>query len=371
MPKGEENSVKENPFNPAFGKVPPIFIDRDQYVHEIAEGISSANSPMQTTLISGVRGVGKTVLLADICRELETDPNWIVADIPSNGNIMENLVQSVREKASSELKKVIDKIEGVSISLLGVGVSYSAEKNMINYQLLLEKILQKLKSKHVSLLVAIDEVEANQELRKFASIYQIMVRKDYPIALLMTGLPKNISELQNDKTLTFLLRSARVELPFLNQVSVQYGYKEAFTSSEKKISLPVLKRMTALTRGYSYAFQLLGYLVWKNSSEEVTEESIDSSMDKYKELLYRNAYFKIYEELSQVDRSFLLAMAKCKEEAVPMKFISDALDKKPNYISTYKRRLINSGVIQTQGYGAVIFSLPLFREYLLEFHTDF
>lgn len=128
--------------------------------------------------------------------------------------------------------------------------------------------------------------------------------------------------------------------------------------------------MTALTHGYSYAFQLLGYLVWENSSDEVTDAAIDSSMEKYKELLYRNAYSKIYEELSHVDRSFLLAMAACKEEAVPMKFISDTLDKKPNYVSTYRRRLMDSGVIQAQGYGAVEFSLPLFREYLLEFHAE-
>ena len=362
--------MSENPFNPAFGKVPPIFIDRDQVVHEIAEGIGSANSPMQTTLISGVRGVGKTVLLADICRELEDDPKWIVADIPSNGAIMETLVQSVRDKASSEVRKAIDKIEGFSVSLLGVGVSYSAEKSNVNYQLLLEKILKKLKEKGISLLVAIDEVEVNAELRRFASIYQIMVRKDYPIALLMTGLPKNISELQNDKTLTFLLRSARVELPFLNQVSVQYGYKEAFTSSGKQIALPVLKRMTALTRGYSYAFQLLGYLVWKNSEEKVTDETVEVSMEKYKELLYRNAYSKIYEELSQVDRNFLLSMAECEENAVPMKFISDHLEKKPNYVSTYKRRLVDSGVIQAEGYGTVVFSLPLFKDYLQEFHME-
>lgn len=359
-----------NPFNPAFGKVPPIFIDRDQVVHDIAEGIRNANSPMQTTIISGVRGVGKTVLLADICRELEKDQKWIVADIPSNGDIMETLVQSVREKASSEVRKAIDKIEGISISLLGVGVSYSAEKSNVNYQLLLEKLLKKLRENDVSLLVAIDEVEANTELRRFASIYQIMVRKDYPIALLMTGLPKNVSELQNDKTLTFLLRSVRVELPFLNQVSVQYGYKEAFTSTGKQITLPVLKHMTALTQGYSYAFQLLGYLVWENSEKLVTDEAVEASMEKYKELLYRNAYSKIFEELSLVDRNFLVAMAKCDENPVPMKFISDLLEKKPNYVSTYKRRLMDSGVIQADAYGTVGFSLPLFKDYLLEFHVE-
>lgn len=135
----EDENMTSNPFNPSFGKVPPIFIDRDRYVEEIVRGIGNNNSPMQTTLISGVRGVGKTVLLADICRKLEADPAWIVADIPSNGRIMETLVQSVREKASSDIRKAIDSIEGISVSLPGVGFSYNAEKQFPNYQLLLEK----------------------------------------------------------------------------------------------------------------------------------------------------------------------------------------------------------------------------------------
>lgn len=362
--------MNDNPFNPAFGKIPPIFIDREDYVREIVEGISSFNSPMQTTLISGVRGVGKTVLLADICRELEADPKWIVADIPSNGNILEILVQSVREKASTELRRAIDSIEGISISLLGVGISYSADKPSVNYQLLLEKILRKLKEKHISLLVAIDEVEANTELRRFASIYQIMVRKDYPIALLMTGLPKNISELQNDKTLTFLLRSARIELPLLSQITVQYSYREVFSSAGKNISLPVLKRLTSLTLGYSYAFQLLGYLIWNKNTTKISDAVVDSCLEKYKELLYRNVYSKIYEELSLMDRKFILAMAACSETVVPMKFISDTLSKKANYVSTYKRRLIDSGVIQAESYGNVVFCLPLFKDYLIEFHME-
>ncbi len=186
----------------------------------------------------------------------------------------------------------------------------------------------------------------------------------------MTGLPKNISELQNDKTLTFLLRSARIELPLLNPITVQYSYKNVFSSAGKKISLPVLKRLTALTRGYSYAFQLLGYLIWETDADEISNHVIDSCLEKYKELLYRNAYSKIYEELSQMDRKFILAMTTFDANVVPMKYISDTLSRKPNYVSTYKRRLIESGVIRAESYGNVAFALPLFKDYLLEFHMD-
>ncbi|MEE3488928.1 MAG: hypothetical protein VZT48_12580 [Bulleidia sp.] len=282
---------------------------------------------------------------------------------------METLVQSVREKASTDVRKAIDGIDSISITVPDLGFSCDTEKQAVNYQIQLEKILIELKKKHVSLLVAIDELDANAELRQFASIYQIMVRKDYPISLLMTGLPKNVSELQNDRTLTFLLRSNRIELPLLNRVTVQYSYSNAFASAGKKISLPVLKRMTGLTNGYSYAFQLLGYLIWEKDTEEIDNAVIDSCMDRYRELLYRNAYTKIYEEISQMDRRFLCAMAEYSDTAVPMKFISDTLSKKPNYISIYKRRLIEDGIIQAQGYGSVEFALPLFKDYLIGFQV--
>lgn len=183
----------------------------------------------------------------------------------------------------------------------------------------------------------------------------------------MTGLPKNIPELQNDKTLTFLLRSCRIELPLLNRVTVQYSYSKTFASADKKISLPVLKRMTELTNGYSYAFQLLGWFVWNNSKANIDDGVINSCMDRYKELLYRNASAKIYEEVSQMDRRFMRTMAEYSDAVVPMKFISDTLSKKPDYVSTYKRRLIQDSIIQVQGYGNVEFALPPFKNYVIEF----
>jgi len=358
---------QKNPFNPSFGKVPLVFIDREEYIDEITDGLSDLDSPWQTTMISGVRGVGKTAFLADICRRFERKKQWIVAELPSNGNLMETLVQSVHENASSDVRKALDSIEGVSVSLLGISAGYSSKPANINYQLLLEKILKKLKAENKYLLIAVDEVVPSTEMRKFAAIYQILVRKELPLALLMTGLPKNISELQNDHTLTFLLRSARIRLPMLDDVSVQYTYKDIFESAGRKISLSTLKRMTALTSGYSYAFQLLGFLLWKSEAEEITEAVVDSIMNKYKELLFRNAYSKIYEELSAVDRNFLLVMASDDAEEVAMQEIAAGMKKSGSYVSSYRRRLTESGVIRPAQYGFVRFALPLFKDYLREF----
>lgn len=356
-----------NPFNPSFGKVPPVFIGREEIVQTLVEGLADFNSPYQTTMISGIRGVGKTALLTDVCRNIAKNSSWIIADIPPNSDILENLIQTIQTQADSTLRKALGAMDGISVSALGVGVGLSAGRSDRNPQLILEQMLQKMQKQGRRLLVAIDEVTASEPIRLFASVYQILIRKDYPISLLMTGLPRNISELQNDKVLTFLLRSARVNLPMLNHVNIQYSYKNTFAQARKEIQPDALKIMTSLTNGYSYAFQLLGYLVWKTEENSITAALINSVMDSYKEKLFRNAYTKIYEELSGVDRGFLKAMAISGEDSVPMKEISRRMGKNPGYISTYKRRLLDSGVIETAAYGYVRFSLPLFRDYLLEF----
>lgn len=359
--------MESNPFNPNFGMVPNVFIDRDDMIKTLVRGLSESGSPYRTSLISGVRGVGKTALLTDVCNEFRKNKKWIVADIPSNGNIMETLVETIEVKAPSELRKALHTIEGFSVSILGVRVSLSAKDNNANYQLLLEQELQKMQEKKMHLLVAIDEVVANSEIKLFASIYQIMMRRDFPITLIMTGLPKNISELQNDKVLTFLLRSARIDLPMLSDINVQYSYKETFEKAKISVSEESLKKMTALTQGYSYAFQLLGYLLWETGKKQITIDTIESVRDKYESGLFRNAYARIYEESSRIDREFLKAMAESEEYIVPVKHVVDALGKEPGYVSRYRTRLIDAGIIKSETYGYLSFALPLFGEYIRKF----
>ena len=66
----------------------------------------------------------------------------------------------------------------------------------------------------------IDEVKSNKELKKFASYYQLLNRQDHPVALMMAGLPENISVLQNEDVMTFRLRDKRIALSSLNLIQI-------------------------------------------------------------------------------------------------------------------------------------------------------
>lgn len=355
-----------NPFNPSFGKIPPVFVDRSQQVEELLAELKNPDSPYQTTLVYGQRGSGKTSFMTALCKEIEKQNDFIILDIPFSGNILLSYVQGIYNKTSKSIQKTLDSLDGLSVSVFGLQVEYNKKNTeQINYQILLEKILKKLSEKNISVLAVIDEVKTSVELRKFISVYQILVRQNFPVRLIMAGLPQSISELQNDNQLTFLLRAPRITLEPLDISSVRFNYKKTFESGGKSIDEHALDKMTKACGGYAYAFQLLGWLVWKNTDDKITAKDVNSVIDEYKMLLFRNAYTKISETFSQMDKLFVISMAK-NAGATAMKKIVEETKKTNSYLSNYRARLIDSQVIKQTSYGYVGFALPYFRDFVNE-----
>ena len=58
----------------------------------------------------------------------------------------------------------------------------------------------------IKLLITIDDAINNQNVKVLTHTFQALLRKDYKVFMLMTGLYENISALQNNKSLTFLPR---------------------------------------------------------------------------------------------------------------------------------------------------------------------
>lgn len=355
-----------NPFNPSFGKVPPIYIDRTQQIEELVSELKNPDSPYQTTLIYGQRGSGKTAFTSALCQEIEKEKDFIILNIPSTGNILLSYTQGIYNKTSKSIQKTLDSLDGISLSVFGVQIEYNKkDQSQINYQLVLEKILKKLSEQKITVLAVIDEIKASAELRNFISIYQILLQQNLPVRLVMAGLPQNVSELQNDNQLTFLLRAPRITLEPLDSSNVRFNYKKAFENGGKTIDEKALDKMTKACCGYAYAFQLLGWLAWKNSSKTITEKDINSILDEYKMLLFRNAYIKIAENFSQMDKLFVITMAK-DSTATSMKKLVEKTGKSNAYLSNYRARLLDSQVIKQTSYGYVGFVLPYFREFVNE-----
>lgn len=342
--------AKNNPFSRMFGKEPSQTIKRISQTEEILNALLSDSPDQQIFMITGVRGSGKTVLMTEIAKRIREEKDWIVVELNPARDLLTGLASKLYEE-----KGVSNILEAASINLsaFGIGVGVSGSKPVTDIEVALERILSELKKKKKRVLVTIDEVTSTEEMRVFASAFQIFIRKEYPLYLIMTGLYENIDELQNDKILTFLHRAPKVKLTPLNIGSIAENYKNVFGCLDSDA-----RTMAGLTMGYPFAFQVLGYYTYEKNGD------YKAAIADTRQYLEESVYDKIWSELSLNDRRVLGAIAKSPDGKTIG--IREQINMETNIFSTYRERLIRKGVINGETRGYVKMILPFFKEYVLD-----
>lgn len=304
----------QNPFTTTFSKTPEYTYIHTEKTEEILESFIYDNPSESVYKITGVRGSGKTVILAKVEEELRTNEsryiNWLVFDVNPARDILGQ----------------------IAAMLVKAGFGSQDKKT-----------------------TGIDEVSKSEEMVKFASEYGRWLRAGYPVYFVCIGLYENIQELSNVKNLTFFRRAATVKTEPLNMIRMTEMYK-----SKLDIDSDEAREMAKITKGYAYAFQELGVLCFKKKAGE----SLKDILPKLKAELFAYSYEKIWEEMTEMER-FLAGLLTDKEEYKREEVLKLMGEKAGSY-SMYRDRLIKRGIIKTrQGY--ISLALPYFDEYIKEY----
>ena len=339
----------ENPFTLTFGKSPKQYISQIVQKTEIIDAFTSENISQQAFIITGVRGSGKTVLMTDVASELNKLDNWIVLEL----NPELDLLNSMAAKLSSiNWCADIFKSAKINLSFLGFGVEISGEPAIRDVETALVKMLEVISKKGKRVLITVDEASNNPQLRIFACSFQIFVRQNLPVFLLMTGLYENITELQDEKNLTFLYRAPKVKSQPLNLTAVAHKYKEIFNVDDIEA-----RTMAKSTFGYPFAFQVLGYLRWKYNAFD------ERVLNEYAFYLEEYVYNKIWSELSEKDKLLAYGIASAKSRKVSD--IREAVEMTTNEFNPYRMRLIRKGLVNGDERGLLSFTLPMFDKFVI------
>ena len=304
----------------------------------------------QIYMVTGVRGSGKTVMMTNIADILSKRDDWIVVELNATRDLLQSLASrlyAVPKLHDCFLKAKLD------FSAFGLGVTIENAAPVTDVEDMVAKMLDQLQKLGKRLLITIDEVVYSEQMKVFASAFQIFMRQEYPIFILMAGLYENIYELQNDKSLTFLYRAPKIILEPLNLTAVRQHYKNIFELGEEKA-----ERMAALTRGYPFAFQVLGYLYWEHRDTM----TLDEILPEYDQYLEEYVYSKIWLEMSEKDKEILQVLAVSGE--IKVKNLREKLGLASEQFSVYRERLKRKGVIDTRQYGMVSMALPRFEEFI-------
>lgn len=343
-----------NPYTLIFGKEPLQMISRASQSVEIIESFSEEPSSQQIYMITGIRGSGKTVFMTEIARELSKDKDWVIIELNSSGDLLPDLAAAL---ASEHPLAQIFKNAKINLSFFGIGLEVSESVPITNIQVALTKMFQSLKRQNKKVLICIDEVAPSDPMKVFSNAFQIFIRQDLPVYLLMTGLYENINSLQNEKNLTFLYRAPKIALNPLNLGSICDNYRKTFAIDEEDALA-----MAKLTKGYSFAFQVLGYYTWR------MDGNYKAAIPAFRQYLEDYVYEKIWSELSPGDRKFAYGTAKSKTSRA--REIKQILHMSDQAYAPYRDRLIKRGILDGREHGYVRFTLPLFEEYVLQNYIE-
>lgn len=338
--------MKKNPFAINFGRVPGQYINRHILIDEIAEELLSKETQNQCFMLTGMRRSGKTVTMTAIERRMGENDEWIIIRLNPERNMLEGLVAKLYD-SKQYLTKFID--AEVNLSKFGIGVNIGSKSPIADIESALEIILREIQRRNKRLLVTVDEVSNTAAMKEFASSFQMLIREDLPIFLIMAGLYENIHNLEDEKNLTFLYRTPKYEMEPLNMTLMAEQYRQIFDISQDEAF-----EMAAETKGYPFAYQVLGKYVWDDEGHKLNDEVLL----KFDEAMRHYVYEKIWSELSPKDRwnmSFIVQ--------APSMTTSEFLQlsgQKKNEFSQYRTRLRDKGLINVSERGIIRYTLPRF-----------
>ena len=338
--------MKRNPFVLNFGKVPSQYISRELIIDEITQEMFDEDAQNNCFMLTGTRGSGKTVTMTAIEKRVLESEDWIVIRLNVERNMLESLVGKLYDSREF-MTKFVD--ANLNLSKFGIGLNLASKSPVADIESALEIMLREIKKKKKKLLVSVDEVSNTAFMREFASSFQIMIREDLPIFLLMAGLYENISNLKNEKNLTFLYRTPQYEMEPLNLTLIASRYSKLFG-----IKREAAMDMAIITKGYPFAYQAMGKYVWEDANHEVT----DMVLAKFDEALSHYVYKKMWSELSEKDRWFMSFIVK--KDVMPVSELLELTKQKKNEFSQYRERLRDKGLIDVSGRGIIKLRLPRF-----------
>ena len=369
--------VVRNPFTPTFGASPLVVGDRDRLVTQIRSALETGpRHPAYTTLATGERGMGKTVLLNEI-EDMAHQRGWRVLDATAtDGRFIDELVEGGLELLEG-FRPDGGRMTGAHLQLFGVGggmervPSGRRDDRVRNtaFRAILRELATHLSDTGSGLLITVDELHSADiaETRRFgATIQKVTRRAQQPIAFVGAGLPRLLTDLMSGDAATFLQRCRRLEVGLLDISVTKEVLADTFRLGGSHIVGDALHAAAIASGGHPFMTQLIGYEIWNVAEDPgvgITEAVATEGIAIARRVSADLFVAPLWDTLSRQDRRFLRAMASDDADTA-VSDISGRTGMSPKQVSVYRSRLISKKLVVPTRYGYVTFAEPATREWL-------
>jgi hypothetical protein len=399
-----------NPYAPGAGQRPPELAGRDAQLRAfdvVLERIAKGR-PERSIVLTGLRGVGKTVLL-NALRSAAVRAHW------GTGKLEARPDQGLRRPLSAALHVAVRELghpQGDDVDqVLGVikafaqrdaaagaklrdrwqpgidapAVSGRADSGDIEIDLveLLTDIGGLAADVGKGVAIFIDEMQdlGPDDVSALCAACHEISQSGLPLIVVGAGLPHLPAVLSASKSYSERL-FAYSRIDRLDRAAADRALQSPAREEDADFTPEALEAMYAATAGYPYFIQAYGKVAWDVApGSPVTADDVRVAAPEAETELAVGFFGSRYERATPAEREYLRAMADAavdearaaadgagpgldETESVPTAAVAAILDRKPQSLSPARDALLKKGLIYSGERGRIAFTVPHFGRYL-------
>ncbi|WP_433757809.1 AAA family ATPase [Nocardia sp. CA-135398] len=385
-----------NPYAPGAGQRPPELAGRDKQLKAfdvVLERIARGR-PERSVMLTGLRGVGKTVLLNQL-RSAAGSRGW------GTGKIEARPDQELRRPLSSALHMAVraiamahrnqERVDDFLGILKAFALRSTADKGMrerwqpgidvpavtgradsgdieIDLIELLKEAAALASDIGVGIAVFIDEMQdlGPADISAICGACHELSQDTAPLIVVGAGLPHLPAVLSASKSYSERLFSYH-RIDRLDRESADQALIAPAEREEVKFTEEALDALYQRADGYPYFVQAYGKAAWDQAPESpITAEDVEVAAPSAEEELAVGFFGSRYERATPAEREYMRAMADLAGDdgPVPTAAVANELGRKPASLSPARDGLIKKGLIYSAERGTIGFTVPHFGRYL-------
>lgn len=347
--------------------------------------------------LTGLRGVGKTVLLGEF-EKVAADAGWSspLLEVQPSHNTDESLVRALGN-VLAHTRERLSRMERVRRAMgnaarqagtLGIGwgdftVTYQPFADTGREDLaraLFEVVETAVEKGHEGFVLLLDEAQVIRDeqnrrggehpLSLLISSVVALQKAELPLGLVLCGLPTLTGNLLRARSYTERMFRGE-EIGSLSAVDA----REAFVQPPLEMGAAVtiepelVETVVQEVEGYPYFVQLWGAELWDAAVDAEVTSLNHALLDAARPYIYRRLDLDFYEPrvstLTPAEQDVLLATADCQYPPLVVADLNHAISKSPANVNVLLGRLVENGVLYRIRKGQYEYTAPKFRDFLL------
>jgi len=366
-----------NPYAPGAGTPPPALVGRDETITtaDVALRRLRAARASQHMLITGLRGVGKTVLLGKLASVAE-HLGFRVIRVEALGG--DDTIRSVLRQArriveeadgGAKVGRALRSIESVSLTVAGTGVAIERQAPNADREALTDVVTdlaEVVADEDLGVMIALDEAQTldRHDLRRLLAGIHRCGQDGLPLYGLLAGLPNLVGEVA--KAATYAERMFTVaDLGPLTPDQVAQAIVEPAREIGVSWSAEAAESVVDHSDGFPFFVQTWAYHTWNAATDDpISAADVARAAPNADHALDSSFFAARIARIPASEVAYVQALASLGGGPHRSGDVAAAAGKATPQVAAFRDRLIAEGVIYAPRYGWVEFAIPHFDRYV-------